>query len=98
MPPIPAWFRGVGGVGDFLAARVRSGSWRALLTAANTQPAVALYRRDGDEWRYESLHVLDVRGGSLGGLVVFRDPHVVTGFGLPGTLAADRHLLEVGDA
>lgn len=95
MPPIPVWFQG-GDATTFLSARVRSGPWRTLATAANTQPALAFYVADAHgTWRPESLHVLDVDAQHVRGVVVFRGQRVFRDFGLPVRLSDEQHETEI---
>lgn len=98
MPPIPNWYRGREDVAAFLGVRVRSAIWRALATAANTQPAVALYAPDDDGvWSLQTLHVLDTDPESVRGIVVFHDHGSFTSFDLPATLGPGRHDQEISD-
>ncbi|WP_051325699.1 RNA polymerase subunit sigma-70 [Glycomyces tenuis] len=96
MPPNPSWFRGRADVGAFLGARIGERRWRAVATAANTQPAVVLYAQgETGEWRPESLHVLDAAGAALSGIVVFRERRILAGFDLPDPLPPEPHAQEV---
>lgn len=86
MPPIPTWFAGREAVGRFLGRRMAgpAGTWRFVIVAANTQPAVALYLRGDDRaWRAESLHVLTVTSRGISRIISFRDLDTLALFHLP---------------
>ncbi|HYZ64768.1 MAG TPA: sigma-70 family RNA polymerase sigma factor [Acetobacteraceae bacterium] len=91
MPPIPMWFRGREDVVRFLGARVltSSGLYTTVTTGANSQPALAIYRRadDGTRRAY-GVQVLTVRDSRVAGVVTFLDPGTFPGFGLPPVLPA----------
>jgi RNA polymerase sigma-70 factor (ECF subfamily) len=70
MPPYATWFAGRDDVLAFLAARMLDGRIDAVPTAANGQPAVAIWM-DGQP---HAIQVLDVRAGLVAGIVVFLDP------------------------
>jgi RNA polymerase sigma-70 factor, ECF subfamily len=78
MPPLATWFAGRDDVVAFLGARMLEGRVDAVPTAANGQPAVAVWM-DG---KAHAIHVLDVRDGLVAGIVVFLDPGL---FGLFGS-------------
>jgi RNA polymerase sigma-70 factor, ECF subfamily len=94
MPPYTVWFRGREAVGRHLRRECPDGpgDLRLVPTAANGQPAFALYQRGGDGvHRAVCLHVLDVTAaGRIGRVVVFGDPRLVAACGLPATWPADR--------
>jgi RNA polymerase sigma-70 factor (TIGR02960 family) len=84
MPPTPLWFTGQAAVAGFLSHRVmRPGRWRMVPSRANAQPAVVVYRHDGDG-RYEGygVQVLTVTGGRIARITSFNDPALVPVFGL----------------
>jgi RNA polymerase sigma-70 factor (ECF subfamily) len=86
MPPWLTWFTGRDDVGRFLASRVSAppDTWRVILTAANGQPAAAVYKRDHDGvHRAHSVHVLTVAGSSIARVLAFQDPLLFPTFGLP---------------
>jgi len=91
MPPMPTWFRGRNNVIRFLAARVLTapGLFTLVPAAANGQPALALYRRaeDGTRRAY-GVQVLDLRESRVASVVVFLNPALLEGFGLPAELPA----------
>ncbi|NKZ06912.1 sigma-70 family RNA polymerase sigma factor [Actinomadura latina] len=82
MPPRPTWFRGRLDVSRFLArifaTRCGADTWRLVPTAANEQPAAAVYL-DG---RPHSIQVLTVSGPSIARIVAFQDPALFEAFGL----------------
>ena len=95
MPPWPHWYRGREAIGKLLTWvwRSRAGSdcpsaSLLLPTAANGQPAFAVYRRDaeGDEWRAHTLQVLTLQDGAVAAITAFRDPRFVAAFGFPEAL------------
>ena len=86
MPPLPVWFTGRDTVMRFLAARAftKAGDIAMVQTAANSQPAVAEYRRSADDvMRAHSIHVLTTRAAGIAAITVFLDPALFTAFGLP---------------
>jgi RNA polymerase sigma-70 factor, ECF subfamily len=90
MPPVLNWYVGREHYGRFIARifALRGTDWRMLPTAANGQPALAAYLRDGDVYRPHTLQVLAARGGRVSRNVVFQDPAVFAAFGL-GALPAE---------
>jgi RNA polymerase sigma-70 factor, ECF subfamily len=99
MPPLPAWYRGRDDVAAFARAVPLGdcGSWRALPTSANGQPAVALYldgpatrgvAHDDGPGRHHawSLTVLTVRDSSIASLCSFVGLEFFRAHGLPMTL------------
>ncbi|WP_329522029.1 RNA polymerase subunit sigma-70 [Spirillospora sp. NBC_01491] len=94
MPPYPAWFAGRDAVGAFLAAHVltRPGLNRVVRTAANGQPAMAVYRQGpdgvhGGHW----IMVLDVSAAGVGRITAFReDLRPFDLFGLPRALPLEQ--------
>jgi RNA polymerase sigma-70 factor (ECF subfamily) len=97
MPPQREWYRGRGAIRAFFGWVWRGEaygfrpSFRLVPTAANGQPAFAVYRRgpEQSEWRAPSLHVLTLQDGAIAALTTFRDPKVLVAFGLPAVLPAD---------
>ncbi len=92
MPPMPIWFTGRDAVLRFLSARAfgEPGDVLMVPTAANSQPAVAEYRRNADNiMEAHSIQVLTclTRAGVAGIAVmtVFLDPTLFAAFGLPST-------------
>ena len=92
MPPNPVWFAGRDAVGELLAARMSGGRGdnRLVRTAANGQPALAVYARGADDvHRAHSVQVLTVAAGGITRVVAFHDPGLFAAFGLPRVLAPD---------
>jgi len=90
MPPVLNWYVGPDAYARFMA-RVyewRGTDWRVLPVAANGQPAIAMYVRDGDEYAMHSVQVFDVVGSAISHLSVFVDPSAYEAFDLPARLAA----------
>jgi RNA polymerase sigma-70 factor, ECF subfamily len=97
MPPMPTWFRGREDIGRFLATRVltRAATFTPVLTAANGQPAFALYRaaeEDGTRRAY-GVQVLALRDSRITAVVAFLDPGLLPAFGLPSELPASVSLV-----
>jgi len=95
MPPWPHWYRGREAISKLLTwvwrSRTDSNCPSASLllpTAANGQPAFAVYSRDaeGDEWRAHTLQVLTLQDGAVAAITAFRDPRFVAAFGFPEAL------------
>jgi RNA polymerase sigma-70 factor (ECF subfamily) len=86
MPPVPLWFAGRAGYGDFIrhVFTRRGVGWRMVPAAANGQPAVAAYTPDG---RLHTLQVFTVRDNKIAHTVVFQDPTVFAAFNLPEVLS-----------
>jgi RNA polymerase sigma-70 factor (ECF subfamily) len=92
MPPWREWYAGRGAIGAFLAwawAQHRPQDDRFVPTAANRQPAFAVYRREAGRpgWRAHGIHVLTIGDGSIAALTSFREPRFHARFGLPAELA-----------
>lgn len=88
MPPMPVWFTGRDAVLRFLAGRALAepGDIVMIPTAANSQPAVAEYRRSADRaMRAHSIHVLTTGATGVAGITVFLDPGLFATFGLAPT-------------
>jgi RNA polymerase sigma-70 factor (ECF subfamily) len=86
MPPVPTWFVGRDAVAGFYADHLLDNPsvWRFLPTGANGQPAVAMYRDEGDGvYRAHNLQVLTLDGNRIAGVVAFRDPGLFEAFRLP---------------
>ncbi|WP_328595247.1 sigma-70 family RNA polymerase sigma factor [Actinomadura macrotermitis] len=86
MPPTPTWFAGREDVGRFLRSRVLTGPgvFRLVATAANGQPAFAMYRRGADGvHRAYGVMVLAVSGAGVARVVAFREPGLFELFALP---------------
>ena len=90
MPPHPTWFDGREAI--MIAMRPaftpEFGTLRAVLTAANTQPAVAHYRRAPGETEHRALalDVLRIEDGGIAEISSFPSAELFASFGLPATL------------
>jgi RNA polymerase sigma-70 factor (ECF subfamily) len=90
MPPWLQWYAGREPIRSFFAIAWKScGGVRLVPTAANGQPAFAVYVRTGAEppWSAQSIHVLTLEREMISTLTVFLEPAVFQAFGLPLTLA-----------
>jgi len=91
MPPKPTWFDGREAIETFHALHVFSpaiGHKRAVATAANRQPALAVYlRRPGDtEYRPLAIDLLRIERGAVAEITAFVLPQLFPAFGLPPTI------------
>jgi RNA polymerase sigma-70 factor (ECF subfamily) len=89
MPPTPTWFAGRESIGRFFGSRVLTvpGAIRLVPTAANGQPAVAMYKRGPDDVHHtHSVMVLSASDAGITHIVTFRDPALFELFDLPQTL------------
>ena len=91
MPPQPYWFAGRDAIAAFLRSRVLTEAGRFLMfpTAANGQPAFAVYERGSDgSYLAHAIQVPAMDAASVTGIVSFNDARLVTTFGLPAELSA----------
>jgi RNA polymerase sigma-70 factor (ECF subfamily) len=92
MPPGLSWFAGRDDIETFFRDHVfgemGTTGWRLLPTAANRQPAFALYRQDSDQDTYRAfaITVLGVDGGAIAEIALFQQPELFASFDLPATL------------
>ncbi len=90
MPPMPHWYHGLAAVMDFATEvpLARCGSWRHIPTAANGQPAVALYLWDDDAGAHLgwTITVLTLRGELISEITSFLGAEHFPAFGLPASL------------
>jgi RNA polymerase sigma-70 factor, ECF subfamily len=89
MPPTPTWFAGRESIGRFFGSRVLTvpGAIRLVPTAANGQPAVAMYKRGPDDVHHiHSVMVLAASGAGITHIATFRDPALFELFDLPQEL------------
>ncbi|MEV4179286.1 sigma-70 family RNA polymerase sigma factor [Nonomuraea sp. NPDC049709] len=89
MPPTPTWFAGRESVVRFFATRVLTGpgACRMVPTAANGQPAVAMYQRGPDGVHHvHAVMVLSASDTGIRQIIAFRDPSLFELFELPRTL------------
>jgi RNA polymerase sigma-70 factor (ECF subfamily) len=93
MPPAPMWFAGRDALAGFFREHVfgeMSPGWRLIPTAANLQPAFALYWREAgdDAYRAFAICVLRIRGDEITEIDLFHQPELFASFALPATLPA----------
>jgi RNA polymerase sigma-70 factor (ECF subfamily) len=90
MPPTATWYDGREALVTFHARQVfvPELQWRALVTRANRQPAVALYtRRPGEpEFHATVMDVLRIEDGLVAQIDSFILPSLFPAFGLPPTI------------
>jgi RNA polymerase sigma-70 factor (ECF subfamily) len=92
MPPWPQWYAGRTAIHAFLAVVWKScGSLRLVPTAANGQPAFAVYSRTGADapWAAHGIQVLALDRDRISTLTLFAPPagpRLFSAFGLPLTL------------
>ncbi|KAB2352505.1 sigma-70 family RNA polymerase sigma factor [Actinomadura rudentiformis] len=84
------WFSGVETCLRYIGHVIGApGTWRMLPTAANGQPAAAVYRRVEDGvYQAFGVAVLAVASGGITGIVLFSEPDLLARFGMPYRLAA----------
>ncbi len=88
MPPWPQWYVGRAAVRQVFAEVSRQARFRIVPTAANRQPALAMYARGSSEaeWESHAIQLLSFQGGAIAVLTTFRDPRLFSRFGLPDVL------------
>lgn len=89
MPPLPTWFAGREAIAAFHALQVfGEGDYRHVATAANRQPAAAVYLRRPGRRSFAPLaiDVLRADGGRIAGIDAFVAPGLFPRFGLPAAL------------
>ena len=95
MPPWTQWYRGRAAIAAFFGRTGRPGGhapFRLVSTAANRQPAFAFYSRwQSPEWRFHSIQLLTLHGGTIGAMTSFVMPSLASAFDLPTVL------LDAGD-
>ena len=93
MPPVPLEYHGPGSIGRFLAiVAFREGRrYRLVPTRANGQPAFGVYVADRTSGiaRANAFFVITLSGSKVSAITRF-DNAVISRFGLPRTLPADR--------
>ena len=96
MPPWRQWYVGREAIGSFLALAWKvCGGIRLVPTAANRQPAFAMYtRRVADApWAAHAIHVLELEHETISTLTLFVEPvgpRLFDAFRLPQTLPMPR--------
>jgi RNA polymerase sigma-70 factor (ECF subfamily) len=91
MPPGQTWFAGREAIAAFVSEHVfgeMSPSWRLLATAANRQPAFALYWRErgDDAYRAFAICVLRTHASEIVEIALFQQPELFASFALPAVL------------
>jgi RNA polymerase sigma-70 factor (ECF subfamily) len=81
-PPLPLWVEGREQYLDGVSDNADPGRYRFIETAANHQPAVAVYlRRPGsDRYRLRAVQVLRIVAGKIVAIVDFHQPAVLDSF------------------
>jgi RNA polymerase sigma-70 factor, ECF subfamily len=93
MPPTPSWYQGRDDIGIYLRQLFAS-PWgrdlRLVPTAANRQPALAVYTPAGDGSSYQpfAIKVLTVHSGLIAAIAGFVSPGLFGRFALPPHLPA----------
>jgi RNA polymerase sigma-70 factor (ECF subfamily) len=93
MPPWCQWYRGRDAIQTFFAGAWGSphyGGFHLVPTAANRQPACAVYSRAPGalEFRAHSIHVFTIHDNTIATLTAFINPQLFEAFGLPAVLRA----------
>jgi RNA polymerase sigma-70 factor (ECF subfamily) len=94
MPPWPQWYAGRETIGSFIRVAWQAcGGLRLVPTAANGQPAFAVYERSGDDgrWAAHAIQVLALADGKIATITLFvppTGPSLFAAFGLPPTVPA----------
>jgi RNA polymerase sigma-70 factor (ECF subfamily) len=89
MPPWLQWFIGREAVRNFFAMAWKTcGGLRLKPTAANGQPAFAIYEYAAAEarWVAHSIHVLTFENDEIAAVTLFLEPRLFEAFGLAATL------------
>jgi RNA polymerase sigma-70 factor (ECF subfamily) len=89
MPPWLQWFVGREAVRSFFAMAWKTcGGLRLKPTAANGQPAFAIYEysRTEGRWGAHSIHVLTFENDEISAVTLFLEPRLFEAFGLAPTL------------
>jgi RNA polymerase sigma-70 factor, ECF subfamily len=92
MPPILTWFVGRRAVMYFVSKYffTRPGQLHVVPAMANGQPAFAAYQRDPDgDFHSHAVLVPTITRTGIARIVSFREPGLVTSFGLPQQYGAD---------
>ncbi|QPP05105.1 sigma-70 family RNA polymerase sigma factor [Streptomyces bathyalis] len=92
MPPFPEWFRGRDAIARLIGAQcpIAPGEGLMIPTAANGQPAFALYsRHEGGDYKPFQLQVLGIEDGHVAHVGAFFGDELFPLFGLPESVPAD---------
>ncbi len=93
MPPWLEWYVGREMIRSFFAMAWQTcGGLHLVPTAANGQPAFAVYETSGadDQWHAHSIHVLTLNHEAISRLTLFIEPRLFAAFGLPLILPPDQ--------
>ncbi len=94
MPPWLEWYAGRAAIRSFFEAAWKTcGGLHLVPTAANGQPAFAVYERSAADgrWAAHSIHVLTLEQDAISTMTVFVEPRLFEAFGLPPILPASPH-------
>ena len=89
MPPWSQWYEGRKSIASFFGTAWKTcGGLRLVPTAANGQPAFAVYERSAvrGQWAAHSIQVLTLQGNTISRLTAFlppAGPQLIEAFGLP---------------
>jgi RNA polymerase sigma-70 factor, ECF subfamily len=92
MPPTPTWYDGRAAITTFFRDHVFApdgpGHFRVVATAANRQPAFAMYRRRPGDDRHRAFAVVALRleRGAIADMTLFLQPALFARFGLPDAM------------
>ena len=89
MPPWPQWYEGREAIRSFFGMAWKTcDGLRIVPTAANGQPAFAVYERTSTDgsWGAHAIHVLTFDQAAISALTLFLEPRLFEAFGLPLTL------------
>jgi RNA polymerase sigma-70 factor, ECF subfamily len=92
MPPWLQWFEGREIIGTFFAAAWKTcGGLHLVPTAANGQPAFAVYEYSdaAKRWNAHSIHVIALENDVISRMTIFIEPRLFDNFGLPQSLPRD---------
>jgi RNA polymerase sigma-70 factor (ECF subfamily) len=94
MPPWLQWYAGRSAIGSFFTLAWKTcGGLRLIPTAANAQPAFAVYERSSaGRWEAHAIQVLALEGEAISSLTLFVPPvgpQSFDAFGLPPVLSDD---------
>jgi RNA polymerase sigma-70 factor, ECF subfamily len=92
MPPWRQWFAGRGVIGTFFAGAWKTcGGLHLMPTAANGQPAFAVYEFSpaAERWSAHSIHVLTVEDDVISKITLFLEPRLFKDFALAESLPKD---------
>jgi len=91
MPPSPDFAAGPEAIRAFLSASILDGTpdrWRGVTTEANGGPAVGIYQRDGEVYRFTGLHLLAPAGDRIAAVTAYMDSALADRFHLPPLIGA----------